>query len=441
MHIKHPVNLRSDAAWVLYQILENGQSSREVMPKAWSRHEYPKDRAWLQEMVFGCLRNLPILQVWLRQLLNKPLKKQQKIIEHLLMLGLYQMAFARTADHAAVSETVAACKQMKEIGLSGLVNAVLRNFQREDLASQTIQEAHVKLGLPKWIFRILNEHYPDQVDEIAHNMQQKAALWIRINTQLCSQVLYENHLQKAGYEYESFAHNAIKFTKAGEITKLPGFDEGWFAVQDFAAQQAALLLDANTDDVVLDCCAAPGGKTAGILETSPNIEHLFVLDSQSKRVARIHENLARLKHDETFAGKFTILTADACELSHNNDLPQLDRILLDAPCSATGVIRRHPDIMWLRKKADIAVLVELQQQILAQAWQKLKPGGTLLYATCSILPQENMLQIEHFLTQHANAKLVPIVKPNGEEVRYWQIMPGEENMDGFFYARLLKCVD
>lgn len=438
-YIKHPVNLRADAAWVLYQILENGQSSRDVMPKVWSRHDNPKDRAWLQQVVFGCLRNLPLLQTWIRQLLDKPLKKQQKIIEHLVMVGLYQIAFARTADHAAVSETVNACKQMQEIGLSKLVNAVLRNFQREDLQSQEINEPHVRLGLPKWIYRILHEHYPSQLESMAQNMQTQAALWLRINTQQISLNDYAKYLEQGGYEFSTHKGNAIKLNKAGEITKLPGYDEGWFAVQDYAAQQAARLLDAQVADIVLDCCAAPGGKTASILELQPHLQHMYALDSEPKRVLRISENLERLQHAKTFADKFTLITADARQLASNSALPECDRILLDAPCSATGVIRRHPDIMWLRKPSDIDVLVQLQAEILQQAWQKLKVGGTLLYATCSILPQENQLQIEAFLAQQSDAKLVPIEKTNGDVSDYWQILPGEENMDGFFYARLLKC--
>lgn len=436
LHIRHPINLRSDAAWVLFQILDNGHSSRELMPIVWARHNNPKDRAWLQQMVFGCLRNLPKLQVWLRQLLNKPLKKQQKIIEHLLMVGMYQMAFARTADHAAVSETVAACKQMKEVALSGLVNAVLRSFQREDLANTPFADKHVSLGLPKWIYRILQESYPEQVDDIAHNMQQRAALWIRVNLLALDFNEYQIHLQKAGYDFVAHEPNAIKIESAGEITLLPGYQEGWFAVQDYAAQQAAILLSPSENETILDCCAAPGGKTAGILEQQPKLAHLYVIDSEQHRVNRIHENMARLGHDKRFMNKLSILTKDARDLT---DLPTFDRILLDAPCSATGVIRRHPDIMWLRKRTDIEVLVKLQQDILEQAWAALKTGGTLLYATCSILPHENQLQIEAFLSTHSDAKLQPIVDLSGDEKPYWQILPGEQNMDGFFYARLLKC--
>ncbi|MGK0369930.1 MAG: 16S rRNA (cytosine967-C5)-methyltransferase [Glaciecola sp.] len=440
LFIGHPVNKRADASWVLFQILENGRSSSEVMPKIWSRHEKPQDRAWLQEMVYGCLRNLPELQVWLRQLLNKPLKKQQKIIEHLLMLGMYQLAYSRTAEHAAVSETVDACKQMKEISLSGLVNAVLRRFQREDIQSQVHEQAHITLGLPKWLYKALLTHYgaTHDIAELAKQMHTRAPLWLRINTQNTTVEKFQAQLSEAQYSFESFGNKTVKLNNAGEIMRLPGFEEGHFAVQDFAAQQAAIILDAQKGDVILDCCAAPGGKSAGILEYQPELAHLFILDADPKRMHRVHENFERLGHDKTFSEQTTFVVQDASDLGDNASLPQFDRILLDAPCSATGVIRRHPDIMWLRKSADIDVLVSLQKQILESAWQKLKSGGTLVYATCSILPQENQQQIEDFIATHNDATLDPIKTNQNETASIWQILPGQDGMDGFFYARLTK---
>jgi 16S rRNA (cytosine967-C5)-methyltransferase len=440
LYIKHPINKRSDASWVLYQILEQGRSASEVMPIVWSRHEKPQDRAWLQEMVYGCLRNLPILQVWLRQLLNKPLKKQQKIIEHLLMLGLYQLAFSRTAEHAAVSETVDACKQMKELSLSGLVNAVLRRFQREDIQAQTYDQPHIELGLPKWLYRVLNNHYgaTHNIEQLAKDMHTRAPLWLRVNTQRTTAKEYEAQLKETSLSFESFGNNTFKLENAGEIMRLPGFDDGHFAVQDYAAQQAARLLEVKEGDIVLDCCAAPGGKSAGILESQAELGHLYILDSDARRMQRVHENFDRLGHSNTFSDRTTLVVQDASDLASNSALPEFDKILLDAPCSATGVIRRHPDIMWLRKAADIQVLVELQQKILESTWQKLKPGGTLLYATCSILPQENQEQIERFLATHNDATLSPITTLHDKIVDTWQILPGQDDMDGFFYARLNK---
>lgn len=440
LFIGHPVNKRADASWVLYQILENGRSASEVMPKVWARHEKPQDRAWLQEMVYGCLRNLPELQVWLRKLLANPLKKQQKIIEHLLMLGFYQLAYSRTAEHAAVSETVDACKQMKELGLSGLVNAVLRRFVREDISSQVHEQAHITLGLPKWLYKALITHYGEHYDiaSLAKNMHTRAPLWLRINTQTTTVETFCSALHTGDYTFEQVGKNTIKIDNAGEVMRLPGFAEGHFAVQDFAAQQAAVLLDAQAGDIILDCCAAPGGKSAGILESQPLLSHLYILDSDPKRMDRVHENFARLGHQQRFIKQTSFIVQDASLLAQNPSLPMFDRILLDAPCSATGVIRRHPDIMWLRKATDIDTLVTLQKQILSSAWQKLKPGGTLLYATCSILPQENQQQIEAFLASHIDATLVDIKTNHDEMLSTWQILPGQDDMDGFFYAKLTK---
>ncbi|WP_083256840.1 16S rRNA (cytosine(967)-C(5))-methyltransferase RsmB [Glaciecola punicea] len=441
LFIKHPVNKRSDASWVLFQILEHGRSASEVMPIAYGRYEKPQERAWLQEMVYGCLRNLPELQVWLRQLLNKPLKKQQKIIEHLLMLGMYQLAYSRTAEHAAVSETVDACKQMKEIALSGLVNAVLRRFQRENIEQQVHQQAHINLGLPKWLYKALVTHYGESHDiaQLAKQMHTRAPLWLRVNTQNNTLAKLEAKLQGADYSVERVANNTLKISNAGEILSIPGFAEGHFAIQDLAAQQAARILDTQQGDIVLDCCAAPGGKSASILEHQPRLGHLYMLDADEKRMQRVHENFERLGHSLRFNERLSFVVQNAAYLSENSDLPKFDRILLDAPCSATGVIRKHPDIMWLRKPNDINVLVDLQKQILASAWQTLKSGGTLVYATCSILPQENIQQIEDFLATHNDATLEPITTHKNETLSNWQILPGQDDMDGFFYAKLRKA--
>ncbi len=440
LNISHPKNKRADCAWVLHNVLENGRSLSELLPIVFERYE-PKERAWLQEMIFGCLRNLPRLQIWLRELLDKPLKNKQKIIENLLMLGMYQLTYSRTAEHAAVSETVETCKKLGEHRLAGLVNAVLRNFQREDTSAKPIDSPHAKLGLPKWLHKKLSQHYQNDYDmvELANNMHTRAPLWLRVNILRTSMKDFVNTLKENGYEFECFEPHTIKLTSSGDIPSIPGFDDGFFAVQDFAAQQASLLLNAQPNDVVIDCCAAPGGKTAAILESQSELTHLYVLDSDSKRMERVHENLNRLGHTNTFGDKLSYLVEDASALNDMPNLPMFDKILLDAPCSATGVIRRHPDIMWLRKPSDIEVLVNLQANILEAAWQKLKAGGELLYATCSILPEENQQQIESFIAKHNEATLVPIHTIDGSILPTWQILPGENGMDGFFYAKIKKA--
>lgn len=237
------------------------------------------------------------------------------------------------------------------------------------------------------------------------------------------------------------ATQALKLIKRTDITALPGFDEGLFAVQDLAAQLAAELLDVQPGDDVLDCCAAPGGKTAHILESQAKLASLDAIDSDGQRLERIDENMQRLGHDQSFGDKLNLYVVDASSEEVLNRVlkdKQYDRILLDAPCSATGVIRRHPDIRWLRKATDIENTVALQKVILAQIWQRLKPGGTLLYATCSILKQENEQQIAAFLATQADASLVPLHENDTPECPGLQILPGQAQMDGFYYARLLK---
>lgn len=462
--IKHGKNKRADAAWVLFQILESKRSNRELMPIVWSRHEKPQDRAWLQEMIYGCLRKLPLLQLWLRQLLNKPLQKNQKIIEHLLMLGLYQLAFSRTAEHAAVSETVAACKTLKELRLAGLVNAVLREFQRQDLIKQEAPYPHISYGVPKWIYRTIKEQYSSDAnkDDLSptakitlENMHARAPIWIRVNTLKISFDGYCKLLEQANVaftikDFTGTNTHAIHLQNAGDITALPGFDEGLFSVQDLAAQLAATFLKAKKDERILDCCAAPGGKSAAILEKTPNIKSLSIVDADASRMQKVHENFARLGYQKQFKEKLFFIVEDASALATSHKLLNqplninslenglFDKILVDAPCSATGIIRRHPDIMWLRKPSDIEKLVTLQSAILESAWKLLKSDGVLLYATCSIMPQENHLQIENFIAKHNDATLESITDLDGNSHTMWQILPGQHDMDGFFYAKLRK---
>jgi 16S rRNA (cytosine967-C5)-methyltransferase len=436
--IKHKPQLRADAAWALYQVLEQGRSTRDIMPMVFVRHHLAKDRAWLQETVFGVLRVLPTLQTWLRALLSAPLKKQQKIIEHLIMVGLFQQAYMRTSLHAAVSETVEASKVLKQPQLSGMVNAILRNFEREKLIDKPIEAPHAQVNLPKWLYKQLLHAYPDNIDEIAKAMQDKAPLWLRVNVLKVELEHYSKMLDEQGIGHQVIPPRSIQLDTYTDITLLPLFDEGGFAVQDMAAQQAANLLQVSAGDTVLDACAAPGGKTAAIIETCPSLGALYAIDNAPSRNTRTEENLYRLGHIQRLGERLHILNVDAGLQETYDELPKFNKILLDAPCSATGVIRRHPDIKWHRKAADIDALVLTQQRILAQTWKALAPGGILLYATCSILPQENSDQVREFLQTHDDASLLPIRDDETVDKPGWQILPSEANMDGFFYARLLK---
>jgi 16S rRNA (cytosine967-C5)-methyltransferase len=426
-------NLRADCAWVIYQILEQGKSSRDCLERVQRRHN-ARDNAWLQEMSLGVMRKLPLLQHWLRTLLDRPLKGNKKVLEHLIMLGLYQLAFSRVSKHAAVGETVAAASYLGGTGLKGLVNAVLRNFQREELIDKAIDDPIINSGMPKWLYKAIESAYQDGADTIRQSTNEMAPIWLRVNTQQIERDEFATLLTQADIEFSlSESHpDGVILKSREDITALPGFDKGFFAVQDGAAQLAARYLDPQNGERVLDCCAAPGGKTGHIAERAPKLSYCLALDADEKRLQRVHENMTRLKHT------IDIKQGDATNPSQWWDGIPFDRILLDAPCSATGVIRRHPDIRWLRKSSDIDNLAALQREILEALWTTLKPGGTMLYATCSILPKENKEQIKRFVAETDDATLVPLIKTETSENPGRQILPGEQQMDGFYYARLVK---
>lgn len=430
---KNSQKLRADAARVLFAILEQGKSAREVLPTVQQGYS-DQDKAWLQEMVYGVLRKLPLLQYWLRQLLDKPLKNKVKIVEQLILLGLYQLAFSRVSTHAAVAETVSAAYQLKCQGLKGLVNAVLRNFIRQEMAQNIPADPQVQSGLPKWLFNKLKSAYPDQIEQLALQMDKRPPIWLRVSRLNTTREAFNRSLTEQGIDFSlSEQHcDAVILDKGRDITTLPGFTQGWFAVQDGAAQLAAEYLDAQAGERILDCCAAPGGKTCHILERQPELNVCIALDVEQDRMARVEENLVRL------GLQAELVVADATDTNSWWDGQQFDRILLDAPCSATGVIRRHPDIKWLRKGADISVLTDLQAVILDKMWPLLKPGGVLLYATCSILPEENQQQILSFIERTPDAQIAPLPSNASIDQVGRQILPGEGQMDGFYYARLLK---
>lgn len=433
------VNIRALAAKCCYSVIDQGRSLSDELPKQQDKAAL-KDKGLLQEICYGVLRYLPELEHDVRALMQKPLTGKQRVFHFLLLVGVYQIKYMRIPDHAAVSETVAATGALKNRQMKALVNGVLRNFVRaienKTLHKQETLPASIEFNHPSWFIKKVQQGYPTKWQQILAANQQKPPMWLRVNQQHHSSTEYQSLLTTAEIDVntvEPLSH-AIELTRPTDVTKLPGFEQGWISVQDGAAQQAARLLDCQRDDVVLDCCAAPGGKTCHILEQRPDIASMTAIDVEASRLVRVEENLARLGLNAK------VIAADAADSKTWWDGQQFDRILLDAPCSGTGVIRRHPDIKWLRKASDIEALVILQQQILKETWSLLKPGGTLLYATCSVLPQENSEQIKHFLKNNTDAELLSIDDNNKSEnnIVGWQLLPGEENMDGFYYAKLLK---
>ncbi len=427
-------NIRALAAKCTYAVIDKGRSLGDELPKQLEKVE-GKDKGLLQEICYGVIRYLPELEYEVQQLIEKPLTGKQRVFHFLMLVGLYQIKYTRIPDHAAVSETVAATKPLKNSHLKGLVNGVLRNYQRkieskDQTDNDNLPDA-VKYNHPGWFIKKLQIAYPEQWQDILAANQDKPPMWLRVNQQHNTVEQYIELLDavEIEHEYIDAFSNAIKLTQAVDVNKLPGFADGFSSIQDGAAQQAAKLMNCQPEDIVLDCCAAPGGKTCHMLELTPDIQSMLALDVDENRLIRVQENLSRLKLTAS------IVTADA-STQEWWDGQLFDRILLDAPCSGTGVIRRHPDIKWLRKASDIEQLTILQAEILKNIWSLLKPGGTLLYATCSILPEENSKQVQHFIENNSDALLVPITK-NKTDIG-WQILPNENSMDGFYYAKLVK---
>ena len=421
-------NLRAQVVKTLLAV-QNGQSLSSVL----NQHiniVSDQDRALYHELVLGCLRQWHALKQVTLPLLAKPL--DNAVVESCLYLGLYQLLCTRVAAHAAISETVEATKQLGMGSLSGVVNAILRRATREtEQFYEVLDQAH---GLPSWLHKRLKKDWGDAVDELSNELKHAAPLTLRVNTRQVSRNEYLDILEDEGIEAHAceLSEVGIVLDQSIHIPSLPGFEAGGFSVQDEHAQLCASLLPNLNGKVVIDACAAPGGKTAHILEMYQP-KKLIALDQDEKRLKRVSENLERLVLSEK---NVDIVTADAAYWT----APELaDCIVLDAPCSAIGVMRRHPDIRLLRQSSDIGQTVQLQQQILHNMWQQLKVGGTLLYITCSILKAENEQQMLDFFAQHADAKEIKIAAAWGiEQVHGRQLLPQAGRGDGFYYCRIEK---
>ena len=423
------LNLRAQVIRTLLAV-QQGQSLASILPVHLSKVA-ERDRALFHELVLGTLRQWYALKSITLPLLVKPLNNET--VETCLYVGLYQVLCTRVASHAAISETVTAAKQLGYQALSGVVNAILRRVSRETSEFQTaLAQAH---GLPSWLYKRLKKDWPEQLEQLTQTLKQTAPLTLRVNTRQISRDDYLEilHEQEIAAEACTVSAVGIVMLQNVHIPDLPGFDEGVFSIQDEHAQLCATLLPNLDGKVVVDACAAPGGKTAHLLEKFQP-KKLIALDQDAKRLLRVSENLERLQLNQE--AQVEILAADATTW---NASEAVDCIVLDAPCSAIGVLRRHPDIRLLRQSGDIQQTVALQQQILQQMWQQLKVGGTLLYITCSVLKAENEQQMQQFFAEHQNAKEVKIDANWGITQLYGrQLLPQEGRGDGFYYCRIEK---
>lgn len=427
---------RAIAARVLSTLIRDNSSLSAVLPAKIAALPDPRDRGLAQELCYGTLRWYHRLDAIGKELLKKPLKAKDADIHSLILMGFYQLEYMNTPPHAAVSATAEATRELGKGWAVKLVNGVLRQFQRghDDIIAKIDQKPAAQHSHPQWLMERLRKDWPDQYQAILKVNNENPPMNLRVNQRHQSRDDYLQRLIGAGIEAIASKHadSAIHLIKPMDVHSLPGFDAGDCSVQDIAAQLVPALMDLQDGQTALDACAAPGGKTGHLLEAA-DLE-LMALDVDERRNDRVEENLQRLNLSAD------IRSGDAAEPGTWLEPGRtFDRILLDAPCSGTGVIRRHPDIKVLRRPTDIPALAERQLTLLNRLWPTLNPGGLLLYVTCSVMKAENSEVIAQFLEQHPDAEEDPIQADWGHPQPHGhQTLPGEAGMDGFYFARLRK---
>jgi len=428
------MDARLIAAKVLGAVRQGGSLDRELPRLAGDLAD--ETRATVQALVYGALRQFELIDWLLRKLVRKPMKKKDTVIEDLLRIALFELLDEVTPDYAIVNSAVKLARKQRSWS-AGLVNGSLRRFQRErdQLLADAHNQAVSRWLLPEWLLKTLRNDWPEQWQSMASALAKPAPMTLRVKLSEVSIDEYIKKNQSLGIKGD--AHQAVKsaivLSKPVSVLELPGFEQGHVTVQDAAAQLAAPLLDPQAGERVLDACAAPGGKTTHLWEYAQGQIEMTALEISPARISNLEENLLRA------LCRCEVKQADAADLDSWWDGQLFDRILLDAPCTATGVIRRHPDIKLHRRPSDVEQTVAKQRMLLQRLWQTLAPGGTLLYATCSLLAAENSDQITEFLSATEDAVESPIEADWGVGCHVGrQILPGEQTMDGFYYVRLKK---
>ncbi|EFQ66107.1 16S rRNA (cytosine(967)-C(5))-methyltransferase RsmB [Pseudomonas lactucae] len=430
------MNPRLAAAKALAAVLNGKASLNSSLPMQLDKVE-DRDRGFTQDLAFGTARWQPRLSALAAKLLQKPFKAADADVEALLLVGLYQLLYTRVPAHAAIGETVGCADKLKKPWAKALLNAVLRRAQRESeaLLAELEHDPVVRTAHPRWLQKSLKAFWPEQWEAICAANNAHPPMILRVNRRHHGRDAYLQLLTAAGINATPcvYSTDGIVLEAAADVRSLPGFAEGWISVQDEAAQLAADLLDLAPGQRVLDACCAPGGKTCHILEVEKDLAGVVAVDLEAKRLVRVRENLARLGLSAE------LIAADGRDTATWWDGKPFQRILLDAPCSATGVIRRHPDIKLTRQPDDIAALAVLQGELLDALWPTLEVGGILLYATCSTLPTENTEVIEAFLARTSGARELDLATTAGiKQPHGRQLLVQEGGHDGFYYAKLIK---
>ncbi|WP_067093729.1 16S rRNA (cytosine(967)-C(5))-methyltransferase RsmB [Marinomonas atlantica] len=430
------------SAKILEQVLLQRGSLSTQIGKQIGEVDYD-EQGLTKELCFGVCRYYPQLNSIALSLLSKPFEEKDFDLYAALLMGLYQVDHMSTPDHAAVHESVELCRQLDKEWATKLMNAVLRRYQRErdEILENLAKQPSVEFNMPKWLVKRFKKHWPESFEQIVEATNTHPPMCIRVNELHVSRGTYQAMLseQDTVSRETAFSASGLYLESAVPVFMLPNFDQGDVSVQDESAQLAASLLAPQAGERILDACAAPGGKTGHLLEKQPNIE-LTAVELEPWRLTRIESNLERL------GVSAELICGDASQPDQWWDKRAFDKILLDAPCSATGVIRRNPDIKINRKPDDIDDLVEIQAAILDATWQTLKQGGYMLYATCSLMPEENEQQMAAFLTRQEDACECPLnqLAPDqtlafGKPVSHGiQVFPTVNGQDGFYYCLLQK---
>ncbi len=433
-----PENPRLVAIRSVAAVLD-GRSLDAVLPQ-YSQALETADRGLAHELAFGLCRWHRQLHALVAARLHKPLKEKDRDIHLAMLLGLYQLMHTRVPPHAAISTAVEMARLLHKPWAVKLINGVLRGLQRElddpasDLHARIRSDLSIRYAQPKWFVRAMQQAWPDRHEAVLEALQARAPMTLRLNLRRIAREQYLDRLRQAGLAGEPLAvvPEAVVLEQPVAVDALPGFREGLVSVQDAGAQLAGALLDVQAGQRILDACAAPGGKTGHILELADDLD-VTAMDADAGRLARVRENLDRL------GLRAQLLAGDAAQPPAAWQDHPFDRILVDAPCSATGVMRRHPDIRLLRRHGDITALAGRQAAILDALWPCLRPGGRLLYATCSLMPEENERQLTAFLERHPNARNIELAGSWGHPRSVGrQTLPGEHTMDGFYYGLVEK---
>lgn len=424
---------RALAAVALADVALRGVSLRDAIEQQAPKLRDPRDRALLMALLSDGSRWWLRFDAVLDRLLDKPLRRKEPEVHALLVLGLVQLDILQLQDYAAVAATVEATRALNRPRLAGLVNAVLRRWQREriSLLPELDARPQTRYAMPAWLVQAIAADWPAHADAVLADSHREPPMMLRANRRRVTRDTLVEQLRTHGYSADPhpWLTDGIVLPHSSDVTRMPGFAEGLFAVQDGSAQIAADALDPRDGQRVLDACAAPGGKACHILERADVA--LTAVESDAQRARRIRQNLERLGLHAN------LLVGDAASPASWWDGQPFDRILIDAPCSATGVLRRRPDVRLHRRASDIDALVTQQRRILTALWPLLAPDGRLVYVTCSLLRAENEAVIEHFLATHDDARPVPMQWPAGQAASVgWQVLPGDGDLDGMYYAVL-----